>query len=59
MKKGIEIDYSKIEITDYSGGHRDADAYIVSADYDGVEMTDCEIDLISDSFLSEWLCDNQ
>jgi hypothetical protein len=55
----FELDYSKIEITEYSGGYRDADAYIVSATYDGVEMTDDEIDQISDSYLSEWLCDKQ
>lgn len=40
-------------------GNSLADAYVESADYNGVEMTHDEIDEHLDSdFVSEWLCSN-
>lgn len=48
----MELDYSKITNIEFGGiDHRDypdyCDAYIASADYDGVEMTEEQIELIN------------
>lgn len=49
----INLDYNKISNIQFDGiDHRDApdycDAYIVSADYDGEEMTDEQIELLNE-----------
>ena len=49
----IKLDYSKISNVNIDGIDMDdypdfCDAYILSADYDGVEMTEAELDLLND-----------
>ena len=51
------IDYSKIDNV-VTEGKYPADIYIVSADYDGVEMTDEQIDELSPDFAGEWFISN-
>jgi hypothetical protein len=60
-----EMDYAKITNIEFDGiDHSDypdySDAYIVSADYDGVEMTDLQIEEINEDrdFVYEKLMDN-
>ncbi len=53
IKEQKTLDYSLIENIEFDGiDHRDypdyCDAYITSADYDGREMTDEELDMIND-----------
>lgn len=56
----MEFDYSKITNIEFKGiNHRDypdyCDAYIVSAEYDGKEMTQEQIEMIDADFFSEKL----
>ena len=48
-----ELDYSKIDNIEFDGIDYDdypdfCDAYILNADYDGVEMTEEQLELIND-----------
>ncbi len=52
-EKQLNLDYKKIVVTGVDGiDHRDApdycDAYITSAEYEGRELTDEEIDLLNE-----------
>ena len=58
--ENIKLDYSKIEnvfVENIVGGdaHDFCDAYIISADYDGREMTDEELDTLNED--SEYVYD--
>ena len=61
MKK--QIDYTKIDNIEFDGIEpKDrpdyANAYIVSADYDGVQMTDEQIEALDSGFVHESLIDH-
>lgn len=56
----MKLDYSKITNIEFKGiNHRDypdyCDAYIVSAEYDGEEMTDEQIEMLDADFVYEKL----
>jgi hypothetical protein len=56
----MEFDYSKITNIEFKGiNHRDypdyCDAYIVSAEYDGEEMTQEQIEMLDADFVYEKL----
>ena len=54
MKNEPKLDYNLIDNIEFDGINHDdypdyCDAYIVSADYDGVEMTEEQIELLNDN----------